>query len=172
MKKTLTFADSSGISANLIREQKIRVNYGSMSEIWCRNIVADGAIQNLLVDGLPPEHEDQEKLGCLLAVRKKFLRTLYRGDCESVTWSYNLLHSFPNKQEFIDHDVTPGTQLLELIVHLPENRPCRGVKLEEKVAGEPSRQLQDPDVTRSGIMLYAKVKSPKEGRTIRLSWQW
>jgi len=171
MKKALTFADGSENRASLVREQKIRVNYGSMSEIWCRNIVADGRIQNVRIDGIFIEPEDREQLGCLLDIRKKFLRTLYRGDLESVTWSYDLLDSFPNKQEFIDHDVTPGTRLLELTVALPATRPCRGAKLEERVAGEPSRQLGDPSITQNGTVLRAIVKFPKEGRTIRFSWQ-
>jgi hypothetical protein len=172
MRKTLVLKASDGSHAELLREQKIRVNFSSMSEIWCRNIVADGSIANLRIDGVALQDVDQEWLGCLLDIRKRFLRTLYRGDEESVLWSYDLINSFPKQKEFIDHDVTPGTQLLELVVELPEQRPCREARLEEKVAGEPSKQLKDPEILRSGTLVRATIRAPKEGRTIRLSWQW
>lgn len=156
----------------LVREQRIKINYGSMNEIWCRNIVADGQIENFRIDGIPPDADDQARLGCLLDVRKRFLRTLYRGDEETVAWSYDLVDSFPENQEFMDHDVTPGTRLLELVVELPAGDPCLGTRLEEKVAGEPSRQLQNPKIERNATVIRAIVKRPHHGRTIRLSWQW
>jgi hypothetical protein len=172
MTKTLTFTEGNGNRATLVREQKIKVNYGSMREIWCRNIVADGRIADVQIDGVPLQDDDQEWLGCLLDIRKRFLRTLYRGDQESVVWSYDLIDSFPKQQEFIDHDVTPGTQLLELIVELRGDKLCRATRLEEKVAGEPSKQLKNPEILMNGTRIRAIVRSPKEGRTIRLSWQW
>lgn len=123
MKKTLTFTGGDRRYATLVREQRIKINYGSMNEIWCRNIVADGQIENFRIDGIPPDADDQARLGCLLDVRKRFLRTLYRGDEETVAWSYDLVDSFPENQEFMDHDVTPGTRLLELVVELPAGDP-------------------------------------------------
>ncbi len=138
MRKHLRFLSEDGALATFTREQAIRINYGSMDEIWCRNIVADGKIQNVRVDGQPPLPEDQQRLGCLLDVRKKFGGSLYKGQTAKICWSHDLLDSFPNRREFIDHDVTPSTKCLELIVELPRGqRKFENAKLEERVAGEP-----------------------------------
>lgn len=119
MRKTLEFKSPDGAKATLTRDQSIRVNYGSMDEIWCRNIVADGKIENVRVDGESPLPEDRQALGCLLDVRKRFGTTLYRGQETTVCWTHDLVDSFPGRREFVDHDVTPATHLLELVVALP-----------------------------------------------------
>ena len=173
MKKVLRFSTEDGMRATLTRDQTIRINYGSMDEIWCRNIVADGRIEIVQVDGQLPQLEDQQRLGCLLDVRKKFGGTLYRGQQATVCWSHDLINSFPNRKEFMDHDVTPATNHLELVVELPKGRRrFESVSLEERVAGEPSRGLDAPKIEQNGTILRAKIKSPHPGRTIRLSWEW
>lgn len=173
MRKHLRFLCENGAKATFIREQTIRINYGSMNEIWCRNIVADGVIENVRVDGLAPSAEDQQRLGCLLDVKKVFTSTLYKGQTATVCWSHDLIDSFPDRREFIDHDVTPATRFLELVVELPGGeRKFENPTLEERVAGEPSRGLQPPSLEQNGTILRAKIKSPHPGRTIRLSWEW
>jgi hypothetical protein len=173
MKKHLRFVTNDGTRATFTREQTIMINFGCMDEIWCRNIVADGSIQNVQVDGQTPLQEDQQHLGCLLDVRKRFGGTLYKGQTATVCWSHDLVDSFPDRREFIDHDVTPATKLLDLTVELPAGqRKFSKVKLEERVAGEPSRNLEAPAVEQNGTIIRAKIKSPHPGRTIRLSWEW
>lgn len=173
MRKHLRFLSDDGAKATFTREQTIRINYGSMNEIWCRNIVADGVIENVQVDGLVPSAEDQQRLGCLLDVRKVFTSTLYKGQAATVCWSHDLINSFPDRREFIDHDVTPATRLVELVVELPKGqRKFENPTLEERVAGEPSRGLVPPSIEQNGKILRAKIKSPHSGRTIRLSWEW
>jgi hypothetical protein len=173
MRKTLRFLTADGTRATFTRDQAIRVNYGSMDEIWCRNIVADGTIENVRVDGQVPAEEDQQTLGCLLDVRKRFGSTLYRAQKTSVCWTHDLINSFPDQREFIDHDVTPATDQLELIVELPEGpRKFRDAVLEERVAGEPSRSLGAPAIEQNGLLLHAIIRKPRAGRTIRMSWSW
>lgn len=173
LRKTLRFQTDDGARATLLREQTIRINYGALSEIWCRNIVADGSIQNIQIDGRPPEEEDQQRLGCLLDVRKRFHSMLYKGQTATICWSHELLNSFPSRHEFMDHDVTPATHFLELVVEVPVGgRRFGEATLEEKVAGEPSRPLPPPRLEQNGTILRAKIKSPHPGRTIRISWEW
>lgn len=173
MKKTLRFKAEDGSRATFLREQTIRINYGFMNEIWCRNIVADGRVENLKIDDRAPLPQDQERLGCLLDVRKRFEPNLSKGQEATVCWSHDLIDSFPDRREFIDHDVTPATRYLELVVELPgEVRRFSKASLEEKVAGEPSRNLSSPHIERNGTILRAKIKSPRPGRTLRLSWEW
>ena len=174
VRKTVKFSQEDGSKAYFAREQTIRINYGSMAEIWCRNIVADGSIQNVLVDNQAPLPDDQRKLGCLLDVRKRFSSTLYKGQETTICWSYDLIDSFLGRTEFIEHEVTPATHLVELVVELPAGaaRMFRNPKLEERVAGEPSRSLLDPQIAQNGHVIHTKIKAPHPGRTIRLSRDW
>jgi hypothetical protein len=170
MKKTLEIISPDGSDARLHREQRIRVRFGHLSEIWCRNIVADGNIHNLLIDGAPPD--DDESTGCLLSVCKKFEEPLFRGQEVTVLWTYNLTDSFPAMHEALEHDVTPGMQYLELEVRLPDGRPGRNPALHQLFAGEPAKQLNKPVVENKGRVLRAIRNGPAEGSTIRLSWDW
>lgn len=103
MKKTLEIVEADGSLARMRREQHIRVNYGQLSEIWCRNIVADGSIQNLQIDNEPPD--DEKSMGCLLSICKRFSTPLFRGQEAIFVWTYDLLDSFPARTEAMDHDV-------------------------------------------------------------------
>jgi hypothetical protein len=170
MKKTLRIVETDGSLARMSREQRIRVNYGQLSEIWCRNIVADGSIQNLLIDKSPPD--DEKRMGCLLSICKRFSTPLFRGQEATILWTHELLNAFPAINERMEHDVTPETLYLELIVELPNSRPCRAATLHESVSGEPARLLPDPTIELHGTVLKAVVKRPREGRTICLSWEW
>lgn len=170
MKKTLEIVTADGSLAHLHREQRIRVRYGHLSEIWCRNIVADGNLTNLRIDGAYPDAF--ENTGCLLSICKKFGEPLFRGQEVTVIWTYDLVNSFPASHEALEHDVTPGMQHLELEVRLPQGRLGRNTTLHKLFAGEPAKQLPAPSVEKNGRVLRAKQKGLAEGSTIRLSWDW
>jgi len=141
MKKTLEILDKDGSRARLYREQRIVVRYGQLGEIWCRNIVADGSISNLQIDGSPPD--GRESTGCLLSICKKFKEPYFKGQEVTVIWTYERLDSFPAIHEALEHDVTPGMQHLELEVRLPEDRRAQRSGLHKLFAGEPAKLLND-----------------------------
>ena len=170
MKKTLEIVTPDGTLAHLHREQRIRVKYGHLSEIWCRNIVSDGSIANLRIDGNPPD--SQENTGCLLSICKKFGEPVFRGQEVTVVWTYDLIDSFPANHEALEHDVTPGMQHLELEVRLPDGRLGRNATLQTLFAGEPAKQLKAPAVEQNGRILRSTRMGLTEGSTIRLSWDW
>jgi hypothetical protein len=170
IRKTLEIVTADGSFARMRREQRIRVRYGQLSEIWCRNIVADGSIRNLLIDDSPPD--DAKTLGCLLSICKRFRAPIFRNQQIDIVWSYELHQAFLAKSERLEHDVTPGTHLLELVVILPKARPSLGASLHELVAGEPAQPLDNPTVGQRSTVLKSTVKRPKEGRTVCLSWEW
>jgi hypothetical protein len=95
---------------------------------------------------------------------------MYRGQTTTVRWSHD---SFPHARGFFDHDVTPSTRIVELVVGLPNgSRRFANATLEERVAGEPGRILDAPSAERNGTILRAKIRSPLSGRTIRFGWDW
>jgi hypothetical protein len=170
MKKTLEIVEADGSLAWMRREQRIRVNYGQLSEIWCRNIVADGSIHSLLIDNCPPD--DEKRMGCLLSICKRFDNPLFRGQEKTIIWTYELRNSFSARTEVLDHDVKQATRYLELTVVLPVSRPCRGASLHELIAGDPDKLLPNPVIDMHGTVLKAILKHPEKGRTIRLTWEW
>jgi hypothetical protein len=170
MKKTLEIVKADGSIARMRREQHIRVNYGQLSEIWCRNIVADGCIQNLLIDNNPPD--DQKRMGCLLSICKRFGTPLFKGQETTIVWTYELRNSFPARTEALEHDVKQATRYLELTIVLPVSRPCRGASLHELIAGDPDKLLPNPVIDMRGTVIKAILKHPEKGRTIRLTWEW
>jgi hypothetical protein len=172
LKKVLTIQDKGGVLANLTREQRIRVNYGSIAEIWCRSIYADGSIDNFKVDGAVVPAYDQSWFGPIVDLRKRFTEAIFDGHETTVAWTYDLHNSFPDKHEALDHDVTPGTKEVELTVHLPSDRPCVKASLHVLAGGDPVSQLDDPEISEDRKTLRARMKSPKSGHTLRLSWDW
>jgi hypothetical protein len=172
LKKVLTIQDKDGVLANLTREQRIRVNYGSIQEIWCRGIYSDGSIDNFKVDGEAVPAYDQSWSGPVVDLRKRFSEAIFNNHETTVAWAYDLHNSFPAKHEALDHDVTPGTEELELTVRLPAERLCVRTSLHALVGGEPVEQMDDPEISQDRKTLHAHVKSPKNGHTLRLSWDW
>jgi hypothetical protein len=173
LKKTLTLRDHEGHLANLEREQRIRVNYGSIPEIWRRSIYADGNMDNFNVDGKPVAASDQVlSSGKVVEIRKRFPEAIFSGHDKTVKWSYDLHDSFPENHEALDHVVIPGTQTLELIVVLPPDRRCIQAALHVLAGGEPIDQLEGPEISADRTTLRALRRSPKSGHTLRLSWDW
>ena len=172
LKKVLTVQDREGHLAHLTREQRIRVNYGSIAEMWCRGIYSDGSIDNFTVDGDAVPAHDQSWSGKVVDLRKRFSEAIFDGHETAVAWAYDLHNSFPAKHEALDHEVTPGTREVELTVHLPADRLCIKASLHVLVGGEPVSQMDDPEIAADRKTLHARVKSPKNGHTLRLSWDW
>jgi hypothetical protein len=170
MKETLEILEINGSHAKMRREEQIRVNYGQLSEIWCRNIVADGSIGNHLIDGEPPDLT--ESAGGLVSICKRFTTPLFRGQEANILWTYELSDSFPARTEVFDHDVKQATRYLEMIVILHKDRPCRGATLHALIAGDHDRQLRSPSIEMNGTVVKATIKRPEKGRTIRLTWEW
>ncbi len=173
IKKTLVIHDHNASSANMTREHKIRVNYGSIPEIWSRGICSDGTIDNFMVDGeTVPKCDQIWSPGVVVDLRKRFSEAIFMDHETTVTWTYDLHDSFPERHEALDHDVIPGTRFVEMTVHLPTDRPCINASLHVLVGGESVSQLEDPEISEDRKLLKARVKSPKAGQTLRLSWDW
>src|SRR5581483_2539841 len=54
VEKVLTIQDVDGKVAKLLRYQTARANHKGITEFWCRNISADGSIDNILIDDQAP----------------------------------------------------------------------------------------------------------------------
>jgi hypothetical protein len=172
LKKVLKIEDKQGQVAHLDREQNIRVHYGCIAEVWCREIYADGSIDNFEVDDEPIQAFDQNWNGPVVDLRKRFSEAVFSGHTATVSWRYRLQNSFPAKHEALDHEVTPGTGVVELIVLLPADRTCIRSSVHLLVGGEPIGQLDDPEISSDRRRIRTLIKRPTSGQKLRLSWDW
>lgn len=173
LEKKLTIHEKDGSKASLERKQKIRVRYGSIQEVWCRSIYADGAVDNFQVDGVDVPAHDQLWSGPIVDLRKRFPEAIFSNhEAPEVVWTYDLHNSFPDKHEALDHEVTPGTQEVQLKVILPADRICKNAAMHELIAGDAVGQLDDPVISVDRRTITSTVKAPKNGHTLRLNWDW
>ena len=172
LKKELEIEDREGHLSHLKRIQRIRVNYGSVEEIWCRGIYADGKIDNFSVDGAAPPTHDRIESGHTVSLRKRFPEAIFSGHEATVEWSYDLHDSFPNSHEALESDIRHGTRKVELTVLLPTDRLCIKASMHLLAGGDPVSQLDDPEISEDRRSLRSIVWSPKSGHTLRLSWDW
>jgi hypothetical protein len=170
LEKKVVIRDREGINADLIRTQKIRVNQGWLHEYWFRNMVADGAFGPFTIDGEPPAQES--RLGCLVSYSKRFHRPLAKGTVREVKLECTARDCFRERHEGLLHDCAQDTKLLILKVELPADRLCREAGLLLEAAGEPSKELEKPDISGDFRTITATVNNPKPGFTYNLHWKW
>ena len=157
LRKKAVIHDIQGKTARLERVQKIRVNYGWLSEYWFRNMVTDGSFGPFTIDGDPPAQT--EKLGCLVSYSKRFDKPLSRGTVRDLRLECDVQDCFLSKDEGLLHDVAQDTRLLILEVELPANRLCQDARLVLEAAGEPSSELEKPEVSADHRTISATMQA-------------
>lgn len=170
LEKKVVIHDRDGRNADLIRTQKIRVNQGWLHEYWFRNMVTDGAFGPFTIDSEAPAQST--KLGCLVSYAKRFKQPLARGTVRELRLETTARDSFLESHEALLHDCAQDTRLLILKVELPADRVCKEAGLLLEAAGEPSKELEKPEVSGDLRTITATIKNPKTGFTYDLHWKW
>jgi len=170
IQKKVVIRDIHGADASLVRTQKIRANYNFVSEIWFRNMVADGNFGPVKIDGEDPARTT--RMGCLASHAKIFNPPLSRGAVREVRLECDVKDSFPDRVEGLLHEVAQDTRLLILEVNMPEGRTCKTAQVLLESAGEPAKRLEDPEISDDRRKMIAKIKRPMTGFTYHLSWTW
>jgi hypothetical protein len=170
IEKTLTIHDKEGRRALLQRVQHARVRRAKLTEFWCRNISADGEIENLLIDGQPP-HEQRKEAGDT-QVCKRFADPVEPGQTFQTTLSYEMSDAFRGNPEILIHVVEIKTKLLRLAVSLPEDRPCNSARALFLFGGQEDKCPQVPVISDSGCRIDITFNKPKLGAEYYLEWDW
>lgn len=170
LEKKVVILDGTGRQANLVRTQKIRVNQGWLHEYWFRNMVTDGNFGPFTIDGDPPSQTT--RLGCLVSHGKRFDRPLGKGAVRELRLECVVQDAFLSKEEGLLHDVAQDTRLLILKVELPATRVCQEAGLLLEAAGEPSQELEKPEISSDRRTITACVSRPRVGFTYDLHWKW
>lgn len=170
VEKILTVHDADGHRASLQRNQKAKANHHGVTEFWCRNISADGSIENILIDNQLP-HEQKKGAG-EIQVCKHFAQALTRGQQFNTSLYYEMVDSFRSNPEILIHIVESKTRKVRLIVHLPQSRPCRSAKAFSCFGGHVCKILPPPNITDMGCKIEVILNKPEIGAEYCLEWDW
>jgi|HubBroStandDraft_5_1064220.scaffolds.fasta_scaffold71490_2 hypothetical protein len=165
LEKTLEIKDP--LDAFVTRRQKVRINHKGITEWWCRNLATDGTIQNILIDGMPPD-ETVESSGSLHVCRRFDPKN--RGDFWESTLTYQVLDSFlKNREEYIHFT---GFETKNLKVEVRLCRPCTAAELYLTYAGEQRESLSAPVISPDKRVITYELKRPLLGAQYHLRWFW
>lgn len=166
MSKIVTFRDSTGSDACVRRAQTTIANHLA-TEFWIRGVCSDGQIENILIDGHPPD-EDVIELG-RHHLCKRFSHPLKPHAEFILNVEYELKNSFPGNREALLHRTDLPTKIIKLEVNFHTGRPPRSARLFLRFGGE-EKELERPSV--NGSILTATIRRPKIGSEYELEWEW
>ena len=170
VEKTLVFQDPQGHRAKVSRTQTARANQTGITEIWVGNIRTDGSIENVHVDGQPPD-DDEIRVG-VRRICKRYPRGQQRGQDYRMTISFDAIDSFANSTEVYEHLVTTKTKKLKMRINFHPDRPCGAVKAYLQYGGQTHQPLKDPWVSDDRTEVLFEMSKPKEGSEYALEWTW
>jgi hypothetical protein len=169
VRKRFTIHDSAGTSAHFEGSRKMKANFKGVSEFWHRNIIQDGTISNIQIDGNAPDVT--ETVCGTTHLCKRFSWPLERGQVITTILSYDLTGSFCNpKHEGVIHNNPFKTDSVEMIVELP--RPCIKAEFRRTYIGEEGELLPPPTLANGNKLISAQVKKPQVGASYHLEWDW
>lgn len=170
VEKRLTFHDSIAHRATLVSSQRVRSNHRGLSEFWCRNISADGPIENVLIDGREPDETSMEAGD--MQICKRFPHPLAWRQRIQMVVSYDLINSFPGNPEGLIHTVDRQTKKLRLVVDLNSCKPCAVARAFLRFGGQVYKSLDDPEVSEGRSVISVEVSNPRQGGEYYIEWEW
>lgn len=170
VEKTLTIHDPRADNASLVRIQSTRCNHKGLTEFWCRNISADGRIQNIRIDGREPDDRKTEAGDILVC--KRFAHPLKRGERFQMQLSYDLVNAFPGDTEGLIHVVDYKTKKLRLVAILHPERACRTARAFLRFGGQLHTELPQPVISADNTRIEIELKRPRLGADYYLEWEW
>ena len=169
VKKHFVIHDAAGATASFEGTRKMRANFKGATEFWYRNIVQDGSIANIKIDGKNPDVT--ETVCGTTHICKRFARPLEEGEEFETSFSYDLANSFTNpKREGVIHNNGFRTDEVELTVDLP--RPCTRAEFRRTFVGDEGELLPSPTLSNGNLRITAKVKKPLIGASYHVEWDW
>ena len=168
LDKTLTFLDSDGKIARLSTTITSRANHAGLTQMWFRNINADGQIDNILVDGKEPAKI--RRVAGSLEVCKEFSKALRRGEIQQIELSYELRDSFRSQREGMTHVTSTDTAMLIMRVRFhPARSPSRTRAFVGYGSGK-EEILAPLNVGNSEVSL--EIRKPRLGAYYTIEWDW
>jgi hypothetical protein len=172
VEKVLDFKDNLGQVALLVSRFKARANHKGTTQLWFRNINADGTIQNIKIDGVVvPAHLIQRVAGSI-ALFKQFDPGLSRGQVATVELSYELHGSFLGAREGLTHITATQTQKVKMRVNSDKTRPLHDARHFLGYGGQVQAELEKPTFSNGRLSVECEFKNPKPGSYHTVEWDW
>lgn len=172
MHKILKFHDAAATTAGFSTIVTARANHTGVSQLWFRNINADGDVTNFRIDGAPvPQNLIVKKAGSY-EVCKQFDRPLRRGDTEQITLSYDLINAFSSTHEGITHVTVTKTKKLKIRVEFHSQRVGHNVRFYAAYGGGIEKDLDPPRFDNTGLALEIELEGLKTAAYYTIDWNW
>lgn len=168
LDKILTIQDSSGNKATETQKYSVTANKTGLSEIWFKNIISDGIISYIYINGASPAERKQEDGKTHVAM--KFNAPVKAGSTFETTVTLGHQHAFTKTQETLVHTIDNETKLLRMVIELPTGRQSGYASLSRLYKGEET-QAPPPIITEHG-KIVADIKNPPVGAEYCLRWDW
>jgi hypothetical protein len=170
--KTLEFQDDQAQIAHQVSRFKARANHKGITQLWFRNINADGTVQNIRIDGVTiPAHLIQRVAGSI-AIFKQFDRELSRGQIATVELSYELHGSFPGAREGLTHITATETKKVKMRVISTPRRPFLDARHLLGYGGQVQAEMEKPTFATGRLSVECEFKNPKPGSYHTIEWDW
>ncbi len=168
LERTLTIHDTCGSRATQTQKLKIAAQHVDNSEFWFKHIHSAGTMSNFKInDNTPAEQKTEDGS---LQVCMKFSPDLKVTKEFGATLSYDQKNAFVNTEELLCHVVDTETQLLRLVVELPEGRPASSAHVYCKPEGAERTLL--PSVVKGQTKITVDISDPLLGAEYCLQWDW
>lgn len=168
---TLRFKDKHAQKATLVSDITLRANYAGLREYWHKGIRTDGPIENILINGQPPD--GLEKWLDEIAIGERFPQPLRKGDVVTMSVSFDLIDAFKGDREFYIHEVYSRTEKLRVRIEFHPERPYYSARIYMQHSGRKTL-LSDKVLQKSegGKILEFEQVSPSLGTRYYLEWEW
>ena len=168
LDKILTIQDSNGNKATETQKYSVTANETGRSEIWFNNIISDGIISYIHINGASPAERKQEDGKTHVAM--KFDAPVKASDTFETTITLGHQNAFTKTQETLVHTIDNETKLLRMVVELPAGRRAGFASLSRRYKDE-EKQAPPPIITEHG-KIVADIKNPPLGAEYCLHWDW
>ena len=166
LERTITIQDNSGSKAAETQNHMVVTNQSGVSEFWCRNINSNGYVSYITINGASPAEQLQVDSNTHAAI--KFDGSLKSGQAFDIALSFNHKDAFKDTRCTLAHTVDNETNLLRLVVKLPEGRPVTSASVSRKVDDVETAML--PPVIADNGNIVAEIRNPLIGATYYLHW--
>lgn len=166
LERTITIQDNSGCKAAETQKHAVIANKSGISEFWCRNINSNGYVSYITINGTSPAEQLQEDSNTHAAI--KFDGNIKSGQAFDIDLSFNHKDAFKDTHCKLAHTVDNDTNLLRLVVILPEGRPVTSASVSRKVDDVETPML--PPVIADNGNIVAEIRNPLVGATYYLQW--
>jgi hypothetical protein len=172
VEKTLTFRDEGPHTTSQSSLVEVQANHTGLTQLWFRSISADGPVTNFVIDGVPVPNTLILKKAGNYEVCKQFDRALRKGDTRKITFSYDMLDSFPNSREGTSHAAVTITKKLKIRIEFHPNKLGREVRWFFGGGGGLEQELPPPRTLNNGSVLEVEIQDLQVGGFYTIDWVW